>query len=126
MNYTNSKIFLTYELGGEYLRESGKYESATTKQVEGSTVIVPLKVIKKPVMTKATITVELSSEFINTALERSKPPKNSNARWWRGAKGQLQKKWNTLSPEQRLEEQIKIYVSDLTNNEDTEFSFEII
>jgi hypothetical protein len=138
MNTDFTKISLIYTLGGEYLVSRGKYKPAkisrTKKKIKYDCGVVdfetvidkPIQTIKHPEYKKATTGIVLGEAFVESALERPKPPKRGYQRWLRTETGRLYQDWNTLSEIKRLERAIKIYVQDMTGLQEPQFNFELI
>ncbi len=125
----NSKIVLTYQLGGTTLQERGIYKTAevyvkNSGKNEVFKVDKPMQTIKQPVYKQASQIVTLNSDFVQSALERPEKPKDKPFRLWsKEPIGKVFLEWRKLSSEQKLEAHIKQYVLDMGGEE---YSYEII
>lgn len=100
MHVDEKQIFLTYEVGGEFLKEKGEYTNG--------------KIIKAPVMEKAKVTVILKQPFIDKALERPRKPRyQSLERFLSTNIGKMYSKWNQLSENKKISLAVTKYVRDL-------------
>ena len=125
-----SKIFLTYNVGGEYLKQSGKYTSADVSVINPFTknevfkLNKPSQTLQRAVYEKATQQVTLGNQFIRQALTVPEKPKNMSwGRWLRTPLGKLYQDWKKLTNEQKIAFHVQQYVMDM-NGED--YSYEII
>lgn len=127
MSKEQRQISLTYTVGGECLVRPGNYTSAkvdikhagTDKEIV--TILKPSQEISAPIYKKAMNTVTLSSAFVEEALkEPTKPGFMSIERWLKSYRGQMSRKWKTLTDLQKIEVSVSKYVSDMGGKE---FSF---
>lgn len=130
MSNNYSKISLTYTLGGEHLVKQGEYSVAKVKVINGFkdnevfSVLSPSQTITKPEYKYATQNITLSEKFVKDAYKRPTPPEGRNINWWlRTEEGKLFKNWNKLTPEQRVDTKVAIYVDSVGGRD---YSFELI
>lgn len=110
----DSKIFLTYSLGGKYLLNAGKYDIIKDK----------LLCRKSPEYSKCTQKVTLEYSFIKNIL--SPPEKPEDMSWGRflsTSEGKLHQKWKKLSQKEIVSYRLWQYVKDLGG---IEFTYELI
>lgn len=124
MSKEQRQISLTYLVGGECLARPGKYTSADVEikhagtRDEIVTIKKPLEVIEAPVIKKATMHINLSSSFVEEALQPPhKPPYMKVERWLKSFKGGLAQKWHMLTDEQKVHVSIQQFVRDMGGSE---------
>lgn len=126
----DSKISLTYTLGGECLVLPGIYSTAKVTVTNPYTKIEVVKV-EKPMVThepaiysKAEQTVTLDSSFVQMALEQPKKPEDMNYhRWLRTPLGKIAQEWRKMKDEQKIAFHVGLYVMDMGGED---YTYEIM
>ena len=116
----DSQISLTYELGGEYLRNQGQYTSAdvyvksTYTKNETFKINKPSKTIKRAEYSKTMQQITLSNAFVRMALDKpEKPERMSFQRWMRTPMGKFYLNFKKMSAEEKIAYHIEQYVADM-------------
>jgi hypothetical protein len=121
MDYTNTEVALTINIGGaQALRGSYEFKQtgiAIEKAEDGTISKFPVGALvtkQYPVFHEDTIRTTLKNDFVNFAIiDASLPQKAVSARYWQN-----------LSKKNRLKYHIESYVRDLYG--DAEFTYEIM
>lgn len=114
MSNKNNKIFLTYNLRGEYITKRGEYSVA---KLNGKEITTPSKTLVQPEYAECTKRVTLDYSFIERALSLPACPHKRNSgeyHWWlKSPMGKLLLEFKNLTDEQLIKKHIEIYVSDM-------------
>ena len=125
-----SKISLTYTLGGETLQDRGIYVAADvyvknlfTKN-EVFKINKPMRTVQRATYKKAQMQVTLNENFIEGAITLPvKPKEMSFHKWLRTKDGKTFLACKKMNNEQRVNYHVKLYVNDMGGEE---YSYEII
>ncbi len=137
VDINENKIVISYQLGGQYFKNRGKYTSAKVSRKRGKegnfefVTDVRSKTLIEPEYEDASITLTLGKPFLEYCLPTEKPKRpnlkgKAWARWIKSREGRLWQDHNKLTDKQKINLHVERYVEDLTGDRGNLISYNII